>query len=285
MYYSHLLKENISTSAEWAFLKVASKQILRKAASTLIRTGTLCKNERNATVMKEGYDKTRATITFDDYDDYIFGTDGDDFILNNNRIVFGNPRDVTTERMDLLHNLVRNYAGDGKIIEFGSGSGRNLFHLRKSGITNSMLGLELSPVSVDMSKAASDHFDLPVDFETVNLCEPIDAAKYGPVDVIFSVHAFEMMPRIYTTALKNIEALNPKAIIFLEPIEELWPYSWRGILSRLRVRQLDRLRDLYVNAQKLGAIAQARGLRASTNPLNETSLLVIERSKPDDRAT
>ena len=85
-----------------------------------------------------------------------------------------------------------------------------------------------------------------------------------------------MMPRIFVGGVENIRRLAPRAAIFIEPNEELWPRTPRGLLSRMRVRQLDRLRGFYSEAEKLGRVVEARELEFATNPLNPTALMVVE---------
>ncbi len=93
---------------------------------------------------------------------------------------------------------------------------------------------------------------------------------------MLSVHAFEMMPRIYGPAIESIRALKPKAIVMFEPIEEIWPLTPRHLVSRLRVRTLDRVRGLYKGIASLGTVVEKRLVGYATNPLNETTLLVVE---------
>jgi hypothetical protein len=177
----------------------------------------------------------------------------------------------------MLLDLVRRYARDGNIVEFGSGGGRNLLYLAKHGVQNPLVGLELSGVSVDLARRAADHFGINARFEQCNVTQALP--EIGPVDVVFSVHAFEMMPRVFVGGVENIRRLQPRVAIFIEPIEELWSHSPRGLLSRFRVRQLDRLRGFYREAAKLGRVVEAREIEFATNPLNPTVLMVVEMRK------
>ena len=94
---------------------------------------------------------------------------------------------------------------------------------------------------------------------------------------MLSVHAFEMMPRVFVEGLVNIATLRPKAAVFLEPIEELWPgMSLSCMLARLRVRRLDRLSGFHKHAAALGKVVEARFLGDAINPLNPTSVMVVE---------
>ena len=50
------------------------------------------------------------------------------------------------------------------MVELGSGSGRSLLFLKKRLPDRRFVGLELSPVSVQMARRLSEKFALPVDF-------------------------------------------------------------------------------------------------------------------------
>jgi SAM-dependent methyltransferase len=190
------------------------------------------------------------------------------------RLKFDDPARAIDVRMAKLVDLVRQYAQNGAVVEFGSGAGRNILHLAAESVKNPLVGLELSPASVDLARRAADKFSLNVRFEVCDATK--DLPDVGPVDVVFSVHAFEMMPRVFENALKNIQRLNPRVAIFFEPIEEVWPWWPRTLIARLRLRQLDRLSGFYKQAKHLGKVVEAREFGYSSNPFNTTSLMIVE---------
>ncbi|MCZ8312835.1 MAG: class I SAM-dependent methyltransferase [Magnetospirillum sp.] len=274
MIYSEVLRRAVPDTNPKTFLQVATMQQLRLAASTIVRSGRLRRLERSTADMRVGYDKVRSSIDIGSFEEFVVGNLSDDFTLIDGRVEFTSPQRAAAYRMDALLEWVRRYAKDGSIVEFGSGAGRNLLHLARAGIRNPLIGLELSPVSAELSRRAASEFACDIRFES---CDVTDALpSLGPVDVVFSVHAFEMMPRVFVRGLANISRLQPRAAIFFEPIEELWPKSLLGLIGRLRVRQLDRLKGFYRPASELGRVVEAKSLGYATNPLNPTAVMAVE---------
>jgi SAM-dependent methyltransferase len=224
--------------------------------------------------VEQKYDGYRSKIQIDTFDDYVLGKLPRDFTVVDGQVKFTDSQLAVGGYLRILREIVGRYVGDGAVVELGSGGGRNLFYLGKHGVTNPLVGLELSGASVDLARRASQHFGIDVRFEQTDVTKPLP--PIGPVDVVFSIHAFEMMPRIFVGGIENIQRLQPKVAIFLEPIEEVWSRSVRGLLSRIRVRQFDRLRGFYPEAAKLGRVVEARELEYATNPLNPTALMVVE---------
>src|SRR3546814_1714034 len=52
------------------------------------------------------------------------------------------------------------------------------------------------------------------------------------------------MPRIFERAILNMFSLSPDSIVLFEPVPEVWPHNLRGLVSRLRVKAIDRLHNL-----------------------------------------
>lgn len=278
MAYSRFLKREVDENiGHAAFLYYAALGLGRQAVSDLLRRRSISSLERTSELVQTKYDKYRSKIQLGSFDDYVLGTLPRDFTVVDGRVQFTESQRAVAGYLGILLDLVRRYARDGGIVEFGCGGGRNLFHLAKNGVSNPLVGLEISGASVDLARRASDHFDLKARFEQCDVTGQLP--EIGPVDVVFSIHAFEMMPRIFVGAVENIRRLQPRVAIFLEPVEELWSPTPRSLLSRFRVRQLDRLRGFYKEAERLGKVVEARELEFATNPLNPTALMVVEMRK------
>jgi SAM-dependent methyltransferase len=275
MAYSRLLKRSVNEHAGGAgYIYYATLNLGSKAIGSFLKRGRPVGQVRTRTMVEQKYDAGRAKIEIGSYDEYVLGTHVPDFTVIDGRLEFTNPRRANEAYYRYLLERIHRYAGEGTIVEFGSGGGRNIIHLARSGITNPLVGLELSGVSVDLARRAAAQFGVEARFEQCDVTGKLP--ELGPVDIVFSVLAFEMMPRIFIGALENIRRLRPRAAVFLEPIEELWPRSARGLLSRVRVRQLDRLRGFYDEAAKLGKVVEARDIGYATNPINPTALMVVE---------
>jgi hypothetical protein len=87
------------------------------------------------------------------------------------------------------------------------------------------------------------------------------------------------MPRIFPAAVDEMLRRAQSATIFFEPIAELYPLDRRGLLSRMRARELDRLHGLtkYLRAQGSN-IVRATRMGVATNPLNETVELHVAKA-------
>lgn len=199
-----------------------------------------------------------------------------DYVLMEDRIVWSTglpPRVYVLER---LRRAVEAYVPlGGTVVEFGSGDGRNLLYLKQQFPQVRCIGLEVSPVSVELSRRLASKFGLEVDFYPCNVCAPLPAdLKPHRAELVFSCFALEMMPRIFRQGLNNMGQLSTGHIVLIEPIPELWPWNLRGWISRLRVLALDRLRGampvLKTWAGSSGwRIDSTFRLKTAHNPLNE----------------
>ena len=118
--------------------------------------------------------------------------------------------------------------------------------------------------------------NLPVEMRVADVTHPLDLDKQAAV--AFSVLALEQLPgTLSRDALAQMAATASKAIICLEPIRELFPYSIRGLTARLRQYRADYLSGLPAHARSLGlrVVVQER-TKLAHNPLNEIGELVIE---------
>jgi hypothetical protein len=207
------------------------------------------RRSRTPATVRKSYDESRLAIarTFEsiDWDTYTrFAPDLCDFTLLDGQLRWGSLRQVRDRMIARLRDAVATLSGQGRVVvEFGSGDGRNLLVLGRAFPEMQFVGLELSPVSVELSRTAATRFDVTnVQFVTANVCEPLPPVPFhGDVALAYSCFALEMMPRIFTRAIGNMAAVSRGSLVFFEPISELWPHDVRGLTSRLRVFQLDRL--------------------------------------------
>lgn len=208
-----------------------------------------------------------------------------DFVLLNDRIQWAPTRD---SRRFLIQEIERRITelvpAGGTVAEFGSGSGRNLLYLKSCLPDRQFIGLELSPVSVQLARRLSARYEHPVRFEVANACESLPHPPTVPthVDLAFSTHALEMMPRTFVRAIDNMLSIASRHVLFFEPIPELWPSTPRGLASRARAYVMDRLRGFMPELRPRAAssgwmIAEAARLKTSTNPINETALVRLAR--------
>lgn len=283
MVRSNLLGTEVSKPTGSAFLRAALSHYL----PLYVRYKFKGRPERTPETIRRAYEEHR-TECFryfkdkrPDLDAYVFGSETEkDFCLIDDRIVY----EVISRPNRAITETIESYLGPylrrpgAFAVEFGSGDGRNLLWLKKRFPEAGFLGLELSPTSVELSRAAAEYYGLKVDFVEANVCEPLPEQPQ-PVSVCFSVHALEMMPRLFTRAVDNMLALARDAVLFFEPVEELYPVNLRGLLSRTRVFCLDRLCGLkkYLE-RKQQSLVTAKRLRTAGNPLNEGCVLEVVKS-------
>jgi Methyltransferase domain len=141
------------------------------------------------------------------------------------------------------------------------------------------IGLELSPVSVELSRQAATSFDIDVEFRQADLSKPLPDLDV-PVDVVFSCHALEQMPDVFTTAADSMLALARVEAIFFEPIGELYGDRLRDRVGRWRLRAVDYLNGLhrYLVARQAD-ITKVERLGFGLSPFNETIEVHARRSE------
>jgi SAM-dependent methyltransferase len=200
------------------------------------------------------------------------------------RVVWGRTADSRRFLVEEIERQVQALVpSGGLVVEIGSGNGRNLLNLKRKFPDRRFLGLELSPVSVQLARHLSTRFGMPVEFATSNACEPFPSTVPLDAHLVYSSHALEMMPRSFTAALRNILHLARAHAVFFEPVPELWPASARGWASHLRAYVMDRLRGFMpalareITSQADWRISSALRLGTSTNPINETCRVHVTR--------
>ena len=236
---------------------------------------------RTVEKVRRDYDASRGSLLeklkATDWDTYIYGPEADeDFTLLGDRVVWSGLREARSQVLERIVKAVGQYGSAGKtVVEFGSGDGRNLIYLKKRFPEINFVGLELSPVSVQLSRAAAEKFGVDVSFYESDICDGLPPLPPPPeVSLAYSCFALEMIPRNAQRAIENMLAASSGAVVFFEPVAELWPWGLRGVVSRLRVAHLDRLRGFMPalrRALREGGweLQSAQRMRVSHNPINE----------------
>lgn len=223
-----------------------------------------------------------------DWDAYIlFPQELQDFVLIHDEVKYSTYREARILLLQKLEKAVASVAKPGgTVVEFGSGDGRNILYLKKKFPDMKFVGLELSDVSVELSKAAAKKFGIDgVEFICANATEDVSRlTNFGNVVCCYSSFALEMMPRIFTGAVKNMLSLSQDLVAFFEPVEELWTKDTRGWASRLRVKNMDRLRGLYdhlkeIEKQGQWKMAKAERPGIAINPFNEMVEIHMRKNK------
>lgn len=250
---------------------------------------------RSAATVQKNYDAERSkqmsqleNLSWDDY--VFFSKSLNDFIVLDDKMIWGALRTARSRLLDRLVEAVRNRVKPGQtVVEFGSGDGRNLLYLRTLFPDIHFVGLELSPSSVQLSKLAAQKFQVTgVEFYQADASKPLLVELGGhDVGLVYSSFALEQMPRIFEDAILNMFGLSPSSIVLFEPVPEVWPRNLRGLVGRLRVKAIDRLRHLPKIIKRLTQenpqfnLIKIERSGLAINPHTEMCEVVIERVKGD----
>ena len=298
MYQTRHFPASLTSPSGAAFVRRAVRyyapRALKLRARSIIRPGS--DHWRSAATVQDAYDAERGyTLEREDhlsFDELVYGSADrfdavpeSDFVLLDDRVVWAPTRKSRAFLVDQLEqHVARLVPAGGTVVELGSGSGRNLLHLKKQLPDRNYVGLELSPVSARLAQRLSEKFALPVEFVQANVCQPLAPGVAPAADLVYSSHALEMMPRIFPGAIRNALALSRRHVVFFEPVPELWSMDLRGLASHLRAYVMDRLNgfmpvlDAILNEHRDWRTTTAERLATSTNPINETCRVHLVRS-------
>ena len=225
--------------------------------------------------MTASYDTVRGRMRLTDFDEFVFGKPKDpEIVLAAGHVRWGSRTEIRRiEREHVIDVVAGACAGIEApvVVEVGTGTGANLMLLKRRHPHVQAIGLELSPVSVDLARSAAEAFELDVDFHVADVSRPLEIDLGRPVDVVFSCHALEQMPDVFTGAVDNVLRLARTEAIFFEPVGERYPRNLRGLVGRLRLTAVDYLNGLYANLVARDAtITSVRALGFGVTPFNET---------------
>lgn len=260
--------------------------------SAYLATRMFRPRRRSAATVQRNYDTERSQqmsrLEGLSWDEYVYYSQAlNDFILMDDQVVWGSLQTARTRLLDRLAEAVRTRVKPGQtVVEFGSGDGRNILYLSTLFPDIHFAGLELSPSSVQLSNLAAKKFQVSgVEFFQADVSQPLPA-ELGARDValIYSSFALEQMPRIFEDAILNMFSLSPSSIVLFEPVPEVWPRNLRGLVSRLRVKAIDRLQYLPKIVRRLTQenprfnLIKIERSGLAINPHTEMCEVVIERA-------
>ena len=272
-------------AGEREYLLTHTVRTAARAARATLRRAIRRRPERHPDAVRTLYDSHRAGFTIDDFDSYVFGdAHTPTHVLVDDRIVWQPAAPVAHRFLTHLGDVIQAHTGGtGTVVELGSGRGRNLLYLKRRFPGLRCVGLDISPVSTALARAAAERFGLAIEVANADVTQPLPPLP-SDIAVCYSVHALEQMPRIFPEAVQAMLGLRPRAVALFEPVAELYPQTLRGWVSRLYIRDHDYLNGLYRHLQAIGAtITRAERLGYATNPLNETAeILLVPEIVPRD---
>jgi hypothetical protein len=206
------------------------------------------------------------------------------FVLLDDHVVWSVPREPRSRLLKRLQEAVSDCVpSGGTVVELGSGDGRNLLYLKSLFGDRNFIGLEISPSSVKIAQDFSVQYGLPVKFLEFDVSSEIPVDFNGvSVDLVFSCHTLQMMPRIFSQGLKMSLNLSRKHVVLFEPVWELWPWNRRGVTSRIRCLNNDQARGIMSVISQLTAstgwrLTKAERLKAASSPFVETCEIRLEK--------
>lgn len=188
---------------------------------------------------------------------------------------FSKNREYHEKYSKALASLIDNIDNVQSIIEVGTGEAttlntliQNLKHLPPN-----ILGFDISWSRLKFAKELLADFNFNnVQLFTANLFEiPL---LDNTIDVVYTSHSIEPNGGKEESALKELYRITNKYLILLEPAYELADQK-----ARSRMEKHGYITNLYATAVKLGyKIIEHRLFDYSSNPLNPTGLLIIEKN-------
>lgn len=162
------------------------------------------------------------------------------------------------------------------VVEFGCGTGQNLLYLKKRFPHIRAIGLDRSPAAVRVARVAARAFGIDVEFHEADVTTWLPEVV-GRFTLGFTAHALEEMDDSFQRAVDNILARSEGAVLFVEPVHELFPRSLLGMLGRATVGSRHAVRGLYHHLRETGApIARVEALPFALRPLAPLSVIEVD---------
>lgn len=186
--------------------------------------------------------------------------------------------EFTQKYCGALASIIENISGVESLLEVGVGEGTTLSPLLRKLINRpkNILGFDISWSRVKFAKELLQDFRIPdVNIFTGNLFEiPL---LDNSIDVVYTSHSIEPNGGKEEEALKELYRITKKYLILLEPAYELASEE-----AKTRMRTHGYVTELFDTAQKLGYnIREHRLFDYSSNPLNPTGIIIIEKNTRD----
>lgn len=182
------------------------------------------------------------------------------------RLVTISVQDYYEYRTHSIAEVLRAYAADtDRLVEIGSGAGRNLFALALDGQWPQLRGLELSPTGMEVTRLAAARFGLSgVSVGPIDLLEPGSAGfKELQGATVFSFYCLEQLPAHTEAVLTALLRAGVKRVIHMEPSAEMLSlYSLKDLPTISYIWRQHYLNDIVSVARMLETKGLIRVLAA-----------------------
>lgn len=242
--------------------------------------------DRNPGMVKTNYDN-RYQNDLDSFrkekpsfENYLFGgSHTPEWVLVDGKVVFGPYAETYKSFLPQLEKFLAPYLvqSGATIVEFGCGNGRNLLYLKSRYPQIHFVGVELSPVGVELAREASAVYNLDVKFLQADLTVPVDFGLHAAM--CYSCFSLEQMPRKIMGAVANMLRMTDGKIILFEPVPELYPWNLRGITSRCKAIMIDHVRNVTQTLKSNGFTIEYAKRLGMGDPLTEACVVIAHKSK------
>ena len=275
-----------------AFLRKCLKGLWQRDVSSAFKHNT---PEINRSYYDSKREKMRSWTEGMTWDQLVYGNasyedptaSSSRFVLLGDRIVWSTIREPRVRLLASIERAIADcVAPGGTIVELGSGDGRNLLYLKRRFGDRTFIGLEISPASVKIAQEFSSRYGLPVTFIEGDVAKDLpQLLRNLHVDLVFSCHTLQMMPRLVRQALRLMLGLALTHIVLFEPVSELWPWDRRGIVSRIRCLNADQARGIMhaiseTTDRTEWRVTKAERLKLGSSPFTEPSEIRLQKIRP-----
>lgn len=273
----------------WRAVLLRCKSVVLDIAHKLIR-----QRKRVRDQVKSDYDqgewrghlKARRWEQAKDLKSYVVPDDQRSIVATvEGRLVTISVQDYYEYRTHSIAEVLKAYAGDAdRLVEIGSGAGRNLFALALDGHWPELRGLELSPTGMEVTRLAAERFGLSgVSVGPIDLLEPASAGfRELQGATVFSFYCLEQLPAHTEAVLTALLRAGVKRVIHMEPSAEMMScYSLKDLPTISYIWRQHYLNDIVSVARTLEAkglirVLEAKRLEFAPTHRNMPTLVVWE---------
>ena len=212
---------------------------------------------------------------------------GPELHMRNHGLAWG-ANDVSRQYINgIRRTLIKNFSRITSVLEFGSGSGRNLLALKNQNPKWEVWGYELTKEGVGIAGRLAKKFRLPITVRQKNLW---DLSGVPEADVGFTCFALEQVNCGVSESAQLLQKILSKVrqgVVLLEPLVEYYPQTIRGWFARQEHRKVGYCANMGRACEKLareGLVSIRRyAYPDSHNPLMFPQLVILRKVRATSR--
>jgi hypothetical protein len=223
-------------------------------------------------------------------EDYVYGTSNSEMVaLLDGRLRRVAAKDYYKFRAELLVKTLSEYCGSAeRLVEIGSGAGRNLFALAHAGRWQKLHGVEISTTGREVTSKVATHFGIDnVETSHIDLLNPdSDGFRELRDATAFSFYCLEQLPAYTKTVMLNLLSAGIRRVVHIEPTPELFSrVSPRDLATVTYIWRQNYQRSLVETARALEKegrinVIEVRRLNFAPTCRNDPTLVVWEPAHP-----